>query len=247
MAPQAQRSRLPAREPDDDEEAVPDAPMKQSGSPPAKQVAGGATAAPKKTPPADAGPVPARKTQRPREPRRPATLPSAPTQEVAALLKELQDPQLADAAFLRLWEIPKAYVPELISEVENSAPSRVERLHVLVLDSDFVGHGKPFLANRVHGLGKMEVIEEVARDDFRVVSQAYTKIGYQIPPNKRGYKLVMEKFGGFPIGVVVRAGLINRFQSTRYPSQSDDETEPGKLIDWWREFYMRSSAQIPPP
>ncbi len=169
-----------------------------------------------------------------------------PAGEAAAIIRDLKrDPRSARDAFLKIWEVPRSLIPRLIEEVENEEPSKLERIEVLVLDPDFLRPGelKPFLANRIHGLGRMEVLEEVEKDDLGIVSQEYTKMSYGITRNKH-YKVVLDKFGGFPVGVVVRAGLINRFRSTRYPPSSDDEAAPGKLTEWWRAFYARAKAEM---
>src|SRR5262245_45678653 len=156
-------------------------------------------------------------------------------QKTAALIADLKDPDRADEAFRRIWSVPRSMIPELIQAVEDPALTQVERIQVLILDPDFVEHGKGFLANRIHGLGPMEVVKEGEPGDLHVVSQAYTKMSYGIAG--KHYRVVLDKFGGFPVGVVVRAGLINRFRSTRYPAATDDDPAPGKLIAWWQEFY----------
>ncbi len=168
----------------------------------------------------------------------------SPAQEVDALIGALQDPRTAQAAFRRIWEVPKRLIPELILHVEDSERSRVDRIQVLILDKAFVGEGKLFLANNVHGLGKMEEIEKVGENDYRFVSKNYTKMSIGLTRSKKR-RLVMDKFDGFPVGVVVRAGLINRFRSTRFPAFTDDDPRPGRLIRWWQAFYERAGDEVP--
>ncbi len=168
-------------------------------------------------------------------------------EQVAQVLEDLQDRDKADAAFRRLWTAPKSLIPLLIEEVENPAPSQVEQIQVLVVDPEFVGKAKLFLATRLRGLGKMEEVEEAAKDDWRIISQEYTKMSYGITQSKKHYRVLIEKYGGFKLGVVIRAGLMNRFRSTRYPTLDDDAPRPGALIEWWRQYYKRVSADLPPP
>ena len=159
--------------------------------------------------------------------------------DVAAIIADLKrDAPSARKAFLKIWEIPESVIPRLIEQVENGETSQLESIEILVLDPDFLRPGdmKPFLANSIHGLGRMETLDETNKDDIRIISQEYTTKAYGITPN-RHYKVKLEKFGGFPIGVVIRAGLINRLKSTHYPPSSDDDPEPGKLVAWWRDYY----------
>jgi hypothetical protein len=159
--------------------------------------------------------------------------------DVAAIIADLKrDAPSARKAYLKIWEIPQSVIPRLIEQVENTETSQLESIEILVLDPDFLRPGdmKPFLINYIHGLGRMEMLDETNKDDLRIISQEYTTKAYGITPN-RHYKVKLEKFGGFPIGVVIRAGLINRLKSTHYPPSSDDDPEPGKLIAWWRDFY----------
>jgi hypothetical protein len=171
---------------------------------------------------------------------------AAATDPVASILNDLKrDPKAAREAYLKIWEIPPGSIPRLIDEVENTEASQLGTLDILVLDADFLRPGeiKPFLANRIHGLGRMEILDESDPNDLRLISQEYTKMSYGITRNKH-YKVVLEKDGGFPIGVVVRAGLINRVRSTHYPASSDDVPGAGKLIAWWRDFYNLTQADL---
>jgi len=198
-------------------------------------------------------PTPAEETDKPKAaaPKTPPkAAPPAPRKgagEVAQILADLQDRDKADAASRRLWSVPKAIIPLLIEEVENPAPSQVEQIKILVVDPEFVGDSKLFLASRLRGLGKMEEVEQVAKNDLRIVSQEYTKMSYGITPNKKHYQVLIDKYGGFSVGIVIRAGLMNRFRSARYPALDDDDTRPGALIEWWRQYYKRVSADLAPP
>jgi hypothetical protein len=180
---------------------------------------------------------------------KPVPLAITPTEKaVASLIQELQDPLLANAAYRRIWEAPRSAIPELIKEVENPAQSKVERLQVLVLDPAFGQESDQTPGNRIHGLGKMEMVEETAEDDVHIIQQGYIKMAYGPTSNKKGYRVLLEKPAGFPVGVVVRAGLLNRLKSTRFPTLSDGDTGPGKLLEWWRQYYaLASTAKEPAP
>jgi hypothetical protein len=162
---------------------------------------------------------------------------------IDALLKDLRDEDSlkVELAFWKLASVAKEHIPALIREVESEEPTRLTRIKMIVLEKDFVGERKLLLANRMHGLGKME---DVAEEDGQTVVQSkeYTDISYGIK-NKR-YQMVLDRIGGFPLGIVIRAGLINRFLSTRYPSWSDDDPAPGKLVDWWRAYYELSRDKL---
>ena len=92
-------------------------------------------------------------------------------------------------------------------------------------------------------MGRMEIVQEVVKDDLRVVQKEYTKMSYGIAKNRK-YYVVLEKYGGFPVGIVVRAALMNRFRSAKHPDWSDDDPSPGKLIAWWRTFHDKVKGEL---
>jgi hypothetical protein len=162
---------------------------------------------------------------------------------IDALLKDLRDDDLrkVEAAFWRLASISKEHIPALIREVESTESTKITRIKAIILEKDFVGERKHLLATRVHGLGKMEDLDE--EDGQTVVrSKDYTDISYGIKNKK--YQMVIDRVGGFPLGIVIRAGLINRFLSTRYPGFTDDDPAPGKLVAWWKAYYDLSKDRL---
>jgi len=225
---------------------------KRTGGAAAKTVRAPAAASGKKAAekPAAGDPAPAAKAAG--EPARPSTRRTPPAERsggapgkiVEALLADLnsEDPRRPEAAFWRLAEIGKEFIPELISAVERTDKTKLSRLTVLVMDSEFIGDGKLFLASRIQGLGRMEVLEGEG-DDLHIRSKEYTDISYGITKNKR-YKVVIDRADGFPLGIVIRAGLINRFRTSRHPTMTDDDPASGKLIAWWRAFYAQERERL---
>jgi hypothetical protein len=163
-----------------------------------------------------------------------------PSKVIDALLQDLQDSdkRRVEAAFWRLAEIPKEFIPALIAEVEGKEMTKLDRIQILILDKDLIVPGEPFLVTRVHGLGRMETVR-IETGEKKTVAKEYTKVAYGLTKSKKNYRLAVDRKDGFPLGVVIRAGLINRFRSTDYPSLDDDDPTPGRLIAWWRAFYAR--------
>lgn len=162
------------------------------------------------------------------------------SRDVQALLGALkgEDPKAADDAFWKLVEVREDRIPELISQVESTERTRITLLKILVLDLEFKG----FMASKIPGMGRMEEFD----DEGRLVWQGYSdrlacgELREPAPKGKegriKGYKVQMKHWGGFPLGVVVRAGLINRFRSRSYPSGIDHTRD---LIGWWKAYHQR--------
>jgi len=173
---------------------------------------------PKSSTPSSAG------AARPPTKKAPASRRAAP--EVADLILRLQaTPEEAGKAYRQIWEAPRPLIPKLIPEVANDAPSALRELAVLVLDKDFaqVDSKDGSVAYDIPGMGKVKY------DDI-VVGKA-----------PRGLKVILRRLEKpFPVGAVIRAGLLNRFRSTDYPGGSD-VSDP---VGWWQRFYDRSRAKL---
>jgi hypothetical protein len=169
--------------------------------------------APRPPPPKDPPP------KEPRSARRPAP-------EVSDILLRLQStPEEAGKAYREIWEAPRGLIPKLIPEVANPEPSALRELAVLVLDKDFaqVDSKDGTVAYDIPGMGKVKY------DDI-VVGKA-----------PRGLKVILRRLDKpFPVGSVVRAGLLNRFRSTEYPGGSD-VSDP---VGWWQRFYDRVRTKL---
>ncbi len=172
----------------------------------------------------------------PTPPPGPGSTPVGPTRGLSPVVRDHlenlkhPDPGTAEKIYWRLAEIDRRYIPELISQIENQERSSVTRLRILVKDPSFQG----WLASRIPGMGRMEEYEEIG-DEVRIISQQYDdKIAANIAPNGRGIDTRLRKKDGFPIGVVLRAALLNRFRSSRYPEGIDHTRE---LRRWWWAYY----------
>ena len=54
------------------------------------------------------------------------------------------------------------------------------------------------------------------------------------------FKVVLKRHSGFPVGVVVRAALLNRFRSPDYAT-GDGRTDPG---GWWYKYYRNVRGKL---
>jgi hypothetical protein len=187
---------------------------------------------PEGEPEPEGGPEPAPKVASreakapPEDVRKPAARPKPRAPEVADILIRLQaTPEEAGKAYRQIWEAPRSLIPKLIPEVSNDAPSALRELTILVLDRDFaqVDAKDNTVVYDIPGMGKIKY------DDI-VVGKA-----------PRGLKVLLRRLERpFPVGAVVRAGLINRFRSTDYPGGSD-ASDP---VGWWQRFHDRVRAKL---
>ncbi len=140
--------------------------------------------------------------------------------EVEAYIRRLKaDEDTALEAYRELWDVDKELIPELIEHTDDRDKSGLRELAVLVLDpKKFYRQdkdGAPIYT--IPGLGAFE-LDDIAAGKVRA-----------------GAKAVIRNFERFPVGVVVRAALVNRFRSSDYPS-GDDQRD---LKGWWRRYYQR--------
>lgn len=130
------------------------------------------------------------------------------------------DEDSAREAFVELWEVEADLIPELIEHVVDSERSALREIAVLVLDTGRFFQRDPKDGTPIYtipGLGAFE-LDDVAAG--------------KVPA---GAKAVLRNFERFPVGVVVRAALVNRFRSRDYPSGDDRVDVKG----WWRRYYQR--------
>lgn len=145
---------------------------------------------------------------------------------VARLIRRLQsNPTEAGQAFRELWEVKRELIPALVREVENATPSALRELQILVVDTARFAEVDPseehVLTYRIPGMG------DCAYDDIAA------------GPVPKGYRVKLTRYARFPVGVVIRAGLINRFRSKDYPRRPDDH-----LVVWWMDFYRRVAESL---
>ena len=139
----------------------------------------------------------------------------------AQLVEQLRstDLEMARAAYIQLWTVNKDWVPQLLEQVANAAPTRLTSLRVVAFDKIGQPGADGELVYYVPGLGGTLI------DD----------ISGGIARHRQHYDVRIKQKRGFPVGVVVRAGLLNRFRSKDYPS-GDDRADPKR---WWIQYYAR--------
>ena len=159
---------------------------------------------------------------------KPALRGKAQAEAAELLLRRLAGPPaLARKAYVELWGVGKEQIPELIRQVDSKQLTRLIELDLLVLQKGFARYDEK--EKRwyywIKGMGNFEI------DDIAMS---------KIPGRKGSVRVRMKKFGGFPLGVVVRAGLLNRFRSTRFPGVDDRKY----LSRWWKLFYQQNAPAL---
>lgn len=159
---------------------------------------------------------------------KPAARGKASPEAAELLLRRLAGPPaLARKAYVELWGVGKEQIPELIRQVDSKQQTRLIELDLLVLQKGFARYDEK--EKRwyywIKGMGNFEI------DDIAMS---------KIPGRKGSVRVRMKKFGGFPLGVVLRAGLLNRFRSTRFPGVDDRKY----LSRWWKLFYQQNAPAL---
>ena len=160
---------------------------------------------------------------------------SSKLEKMLAALKK--DGTSADAAFRSLSFIDPALIPECLDLVASSEQTRLERIRVIVPDKNYVQHGKPFLVSNIPGMGLMEDFDSAGEP----VELHYSKKSYNLDRRWGGYIVVVDNWNGFPLGVAVRAALLNRIQSRAYPTGIDHRRH---LRSWWNAYYRNVMRRI---
>jgi len=151
--------------------------------------------------------------------------------EVAEIIAGLRkSPGSADAAFRALSFIDPTLIPECLDLVTSRVATELRRVRILVVDKNFVQDRKLFLASNIKGMGLLENFDE----NGRPTRLDYTKKSYNVTRDGKAYVVVIDKLDGFSLGVAVRAALLNRIQSRRFPSGIDHRRH---LRAWWRAYY----------
>ena len=164
---------------------------------------------------------------------RPAAVEPAGRRQVPAdaaelLLKRLAGPAaLAKKTYIQLWGVGKEQIPALIRQVNSKQLTHLIELDLLVLQKGFARYDEK--EKRwyywIKGMGNFEI------DDIAMS---------KVPGRKGAVRVRMKKFGGFPLGVVIRAGLLNRFRSSRFPGVDDRKY----LSRWWNLFYQQNAPAL---
>ena len=159
---------------------------------------------------------------------KPAAKPKTPAEKANLLLKRLAGPvATARKAYMALWKVDKEQLPALLTQVASKTPTNIRELDVLVLQKDFARYDEK--EQRwfywIKGMGNFEL------DDIAMSKVARPRDAVRVR---------LKKFRGFPLGVVLRAGLLNRFRSTRFPGINDRKF----LSQWWNLYYRQNAAAL---
>ena len=130
-------------------------------------------------------------------------------------------------AYKVLWGIDKKQIPSLVAHVGDNVPTKIRELDLLVLQGDFARYDEK---NKrwfylIKGMGSFE-IDDIAMN--------------KVTRPKGAVRVRLKNFKGFPLGVVLRAGLLNRFRSTRFPGLDDRKF----IVQWWQLFYRQHASNL---
>lgn len=178
------------------------------------------------------------------------TKPAATQNRATLLLAELKkNPDAARKAFTELCLIEAEFIPDLLPLVESTDRTQLTNFKLYIPNPRFVDeskHGKQFLLSEVPGMGQMEVRD----DEGWGRPLGYTKKSVGVARNRKAYRVEVDNFHGFSLGVVIRAALRNRMLLAlkenrvgvlRYPKGIDHRRH---LNSWWRAFYHSYKDQL---
>ena len=133
----------------------------------------------------------------------------------------------AQKAYKVLWGIDKKQIPSLVAHVGDNVRTKIRELDLLVLQHDFARYDEK--SRRwfylIKGMGNF-VIDDIAMN--------------KVTRPKGAVRVRLKNFKGFPLGVVLRAGLLNRFRSTRFPGLDDRKF----IVQWWQLFYRQNASNL---
>ena len=133
----------------------------------------------------------------------------------------------AQKAYKVLWGVDKKQIPSLVAHVGDNVRTKIRELDLLVLQHDFARYDEK--SQRwfylIKGMGNF-VIDDIAMN--------------KVTRPKGAVRVRLKNFKGFPLGVVLRAGLLNRFRSTRFPGLDDRKF----IVQWWQLFYRQNASNL---
>lgn len=133
----------------------------------------------------------------------------------------------ARKAYKVLWGIDKKQIPSLVAHVGDNVPTKIREIDLLVLQHDFARYDEK--SQRwfylIKGMGSFE-LDDIAMN--------------KVARPKGAVRVRLKNFKGFPLGVVLRAGLLNRFRSTRFPGLDDRKF----IVQWWQLFYRQNASNL---
>jgi hypothetical protein len=178
---------------------------------------------------------------------------SAPAAEqVRSLVARLKsrDRKLAEDALRELWEVEAKLIPALILEVENPEPSALSELKILVADKEGftrlrnVGMGpcSEVVVYEEPGVGKLvHDIQGMGSFEYEELSSGPAQHGRSVRVVVRRSTLSLaEGPRHFPVGVVIRSALINRFRTAEKPP-FDHRRD---IVRWWQALYQMRKDKL---
>ena len=134
------------------------------------------------------------------------------------------DKEDALAAYRELCKVDARLIPALLTQVESRKRTRLERLQIVVLQRNFSRYDQKTgeFIYLIQGLSPFYV-DDVGAGKIR-----------RGPYRGRGSHVHIRREGGFPVGVVLRAALLNRIKGERFPSFSSERN----LRAWWKDYYL---------
>ena len=114
-----------------------------------------------------------------------------------------------------------------MAHVGDNVPTKIRELDLLVLQHDFARYDEESRRwfYQIKGMGSFE-IDDIAMN--------------KVTRPKGAVRVRLKSFKGFPLGVVLRAGLLNRFRSTRFPGLDDRKF----IVQWWQLFYRQNASNL---
>ncbi len=204
-------------------DAAPSVPARtEAASEPAAKAASAGVAAGRAEPPASSSQGEGKAKVKPPEAQK------SSAEKTRLMLEYLTGPApRAQKAYKVLWGVDKKQIPSLVAHVGDNVPTKIRELDLLVLQHDFARFDEK--SRRwfylIKGMGSFE-IDDIAMN--------------KVARPKGAVRVRLKNFKGFPLGVVLRAGLLNRFRSTRFPGLDDRKF----IVQWWQLFYRQNASNL---
>ena len=159
---------------------------------------------------------------------KPPEVQKSSAEKTRLMLEHLTGPApKAQKAYKVLWGVDKEQIPSLVAHVGDNVRTKIRELDLLVLQHDFARYDEK--SQRwfylIKGMGNF-VIDDIAMN--------------KVTRPKGAVRVRLKNFKGFPLGVVLRAGLLNRFRSTRFPGLDDRKF----IVQWWQLFYRQNASNL---
>ncbi len=178
------------------------------------------------SPPADAVVAVADATDQASEPLDPREA----KQRAGRFLERLQgEEEDARKAYEELCRVDPRLIPALIRHVQSDRKTKLRELAVVVLQKNFARYDDAAdqFVYLIDGLSPF-LLDDIATGKVRF-------------GRYRGASRVrITRFDGFPVGVVVRAALLNRIKGRRFPPYRSSTRQ---MARWWRDYHRMATAK----